>query len=152
MAILSQHPEELKPSNLKKDSIEKKSEPLPPHAYRASPDFRYTMRLQSPKSETRAIVRVFEAKGPHPDRVYLTPTVLLGNYEIFPKGVLIVESPKGGWRSEEASKQAVRDLLSTHPGDKNIPREFFSELNEIQIGFLCEMNADAKFQSRRMES
>ncbi len=154
MPILS-HPEpaeHVKPEKHQKRGSQAKADPKPPHAYREAPDFRYVLRLKSPKSQTRAIVRVFEVQGTHSDRTYYSPQVLLGNYEMFPKGLLIVESPKGGWRSDDDSKRAIRDLLSTHPGDKNIPKEFFAELNEMQIGFMCDMNQEARFQARRMES
>jgi hypothetical protein len=98
-------------------------------------------------------VRVFAVPGPDKKSEYLSPQVLIGNFEIFKAGDLVVQSPPGGWADEEQSRVAVLQLLSVVPGDPGLPSDFFDAFTHQQVGFLKDCNPEIKLLARqRFES
>lgn len=105
------------------------------HTYRDRQDFRFVLRLRTRKDQQRVVVRVFEIESPDPNKSWLTAQVLVGTFEIFPLGSVVVESPVGGWESQEAAKLAVIRALVIDPRETT---GMYKGLSTMQRAFLAE--------------
>ncbi len=109
--------------------------PVKRRTYRDQQNFRFVLRLRTRKDQQRVIVRVFEAESPDPNKSWLAAQVLVGTFEIFPLGSVVVESPAGGWESEEQAKAAVIQALVIDPRETT---GMYKSLSAMQRAFLAE--------------